>query len=369
MVYLTPFFFIVFFIFIYDFGGKYPVRKPAYILMLIWLVCISGFQFEIGTDTEYYMLEFSDIPPLSQLESSDFLRLNRQPGWIIFFSFCKTISADYSFFKILQALFLNSAFFWFIWKYSKCPFVSLLLYALLSFLPLNFETMRESFAIACFVFSFPFLEKGSYLKYYLGALIALSFHISAIVLFVVPLLKFLRVNYTTTLRLIPLLLIFIVVLTIYPIDTHILDLMFDERLAANASEYLEGQTKMSFPIFYLLIMAFEYIIFLFYVKNGDDNQWLLRLFLFAFILSLFGRSLQIAYRFSRYFCVMDYVCTASMVVFLSKKIAHGSIRTIIVLLIITIFTYSTVSSYFQYNTKIGGKRIDSYYPYKSIFDK
>lgn len=71
-------------IFAYDTEGKKSGRRFAYLVLFVCFVFISGFQDGLGWDTEYYMSEYDNIPTLSKLDNYDFLRLNRQPGWVVF---------------------------------------------------------------------------------------------------------------------------------------------------------------------------------------------------------------------------------------------------------------------------------------------
>lgn len=155
---------------------------------------LSGLRYKIGSDTLSYMHEYSMYPDLSQLYSFHYDNSRYNFLWIVFCSFCKSISESYFFMQFVHAVIINAIYFYFIYTNTKHRFFALLLYYLLGFLYFNTEILRESMAIAIFLLSLRSLNNNKWLKYYLFAYIAFLFHSSALIVFVFPFFKFIKIN-------------------------------------------------------------------------------------------------------------------------------------------------------------------------------
>ena len=78
--------------------------------------------------------------------------------------------------------------------YSKHPFsVILIYYCSFTFIEFNFELMRETIAVAIFLmYGIKYYLSKKWIKYYLIVLLAYSFHPSAMMMFLLPLIRNLK---------------------------------------------------------------------------------------------------------------------------------------------------------------------------------
>lgn len=176
--------------YVYDYRGVRQMRFFWMVIMWLVLVGIAGLRYRLGVDSVAYEYEYPDLPDLSQLEYFKFDQTRYQPLYIVFTAICKSISADFVLFQLAHALVVNTVFFWFFNKFTKHSFTALTLYFLILYFPLNMEVMRESLAVSMFLLAWPMFKQGKWLWYYAFCLVALGFHLSAIITFIFPLFWF-----------------------------------------------------------------------------------------------------------------------------------------------------------------------------------
>lgn len=186
------YFYIVLFMFIalaycYDYKKFTSLRSFWLVVMWITAVCIAAFRYRMGVDSVMYEHEYPEMPTLSQLWDYKFSDSRYQPLYILFTSLCRSISSDFFCFQIVHALYVNTIIFWFYSRYTKHAFVALSLYFLMLYIPFNMEVLRESLAVSTFLLAWPMFKSGKWLWYYAICIVALGFHLSAILTFLLPL--------------------------------------------------------------------------------------------------------------------------------------------------------------------------------------
>jgi hypothetical protein len=174
--------------FFYDVYHQVKGKKLIYLLELVVLILTAGFRYKVGGDTLAYYDYYELIPTLSQLRFSDFVNQMYQPFWYILNSFTKTISEDFYIFQFAHALIINTIMFYVIKKYTKNYFAATLIYYIFLYTYLNFEILREALSIGVFLLSLDLLLNKQYFKYFLMVLVAFGFHLSALVLFIIPII-------------------------------------------------------------------------------------------------------------------------------------------------------------------------------------
>ncbi len=114
-------------------------------------------------------------------------------GYVFYSTFIhRVLGVEYNFFLLLTnvvliALLIKS---FKVNHISKCLLFILYFYAARLYLQYNFILMRQAIAIAIVWYSFHYLmQKGQQKKYYFAVLIAMTFHVSAVVCFMVPYLQ------------------------------------------------------------------------------------------------------------------------------------------------------------------------------------
>lgn len=175
-----------------DILGKKGGEKVWYYCCLLSVVLLAGLRYRVGGDTISYMDEFEQLPTLSDLASFDFFRAYYMPGWYVLNAFFRSIDS-FLCFQLFVALVVNVAFFRFIRRYSARVFITIVAYYVVFFVFYNMEVMREALCVAIFLEAFWLLDrKKNYWAYFLLCALAMTIHISAVIMLIVPLILLMK---------------------------------------------------------------------------------------------------------------------------------------------------------------------------------
>jgi len=156
-----------------EFVGKY---KPLFaFICYAFLIFHDGLRWETGTDWIPYYDAFETLFFNSDNSAAETF----EPGYFAFFYAIRLLSDDYSLYLILHAIVFYTCFFYCIFKISRYPFVSLLLfyYITLPYLGMN----RQFLAMAIYAVGLVQLSEGKKLHFFLAIIVAMLFHKTAIV--------------------------------------------------------------------------------------------------------------------------------------------------------------------------------------------
>lgn len=377
MEYLLALLLIVFGIMRYDFTPHNPNENKYLAVVFLFLAFLSAFQYMVGSDIINYIKEFEYGYNLS---SSDSITGNsfRQPGWVLLVAFCKSVSSDFLLLKLIQAFFVNFAIYRFVLSRESAKFTTVLFYFVFLYLNLNFNILRESFAIAFFLLSYPYLEQHKWGKYYILCFLALMFHLSAIVLFLLPLVMLFPINYKTIIFSLFAVAIMIGVSIRIGLSEIMLrmTLLMDPESAIyeNSMRYLDNDKYSdSFSPIILLFVIVNLLPLLYYTNKRrqiKDNKYfvlMIQISLLYFTLDTLNRIVPIFYRFNQYFMIIYFALLSMFIFDYSKRFKKESIRWLyVVILFIYLFP---AKSYFVVNKQYGYPEIVQYYPYHSVFSK
>ena len=189
-VYIVPLFIILAGIIQCDLYGSQKAVKPIMGMLFLYLTLMIGLRYGLGGDTLNYMGDYQWRVPLGEWRPSIFDQF--QPGYVFLCALGKTISPEFYVFQIIHVLVLNTLLFIFIYKNTRSPFLPFLFVYLTSYIYFTTEILRESLAVMVFLFNYKNLSSGKWIKYFLGVFLSCMFHVSAVVLFAVPFIKWVR---------------------------------------------------------------------------------------------------------------------------------------------------------------------------------
>lgn len=361
-------------VFHYDINGNIYNRMTSYYVLMCWFIFVSAFQYSIGSDTPPYMYEYDRIQWKDINWSNIFSLSNRQFGWLLLLNLCKLISHDYVTMKIIQAVILNLAFFLFFKRRTKAIFTCILFYAIFLYLDFNFNLIRQSFAIAIFLFGYNYYTDKKWLKYYLVVFGAIMFHNTAAILLFLPLLQLIHINNKSFATIFVLFIISSVVTKTFPLTEYILgylskfggsDIEFMGNVYLTSEKY--GQNNITKVISFMTLL---YIIVIYFNYKFDlcrSTADLLVVIAFVFLKDI-NASIPIFARLNFYLMPLFIYLLANFVInFPIYKFT--SFRRSIIVLCIVLFTFSPINDLFQTNTTYYDKNIVQFYPYYTVFDK
>lgn len=206
MVYIIILIYILACIWKFDIRRQNTYKNVFYWLLCVLFILLSGLRYKIGTDTIAYMDSWDVYPTfwdgslsynLNKM-SLFYPEMNRHGiAWKLFVITIKSIYNNFNFLLTFVALIFNLSIFRTIKKYSGYQFLTILIFFLnFKFLEFEFEILRESLAVAVFLFiAFDSFVKKKWIKYYLGCIITILFHYSAIVMFFLPLIRNINLSF------------------------------------------------------------------------------------------------------------------------------------------------------------------------------
>lgn len=200
MIYILILLLLVYCVWYYDVHERSRYKGLFFWGIFAVFFLLSGLRYKIGIDTLMYMSSWGDygdfwdfhwIDDITRFQNSSDKVERFRPGWILYCMFLKGIWDDIAIMHITTALIFNLGAFRVIKKYAEYPFLTLLIfYISFKFLEFEFEIMRESVAVGVYLLiSFDAYMKKKWKIYYLGVLLAYFIHTSAILMFILPLLR------------------------------------------------------------------------------------------------------------------------------------------------------------------------------------
>lgn len=384
MIYLIVFILLSIFTYHFDYCKKQKYKLFSYTFILILLILIAGFRYRLGVDSIRYENNFKWVPTLFDLQLSDFEDSKFDPLYFLLSSFAKTLCSDFWCLQLLQACLVNIVIFRFIRKNTENIFFSVLFYY--SFLYINFmyEVMREACAVSMFLLSWKYFVSNSWLKYYLYCILAFLFHSSAILLFLLPIFKWIGVLKILSCNKKTFLLLLLVLFIGYYIQQNFFDyievIALTERLSDKIEDYVDSDLSgQILNIFGILSTSILYIIYPYIaaiaVKRQKHISFLPMesMVFLCFVFALLSIPISIFYRYNNYFMLYSIIVVANFIyserVYLTKTI-YFKCRSFLfwVLILFPMFFLK----FYGYTASVKGSRYKEYmkyYPYSSIFSK
>lgn len=353
----------------YDFLAKEGGEGIWYQICLWALILLAAFRYRTGGDTLIYHDIFEYYPTISELSDFDFSTAEYNPMWYVYNSIFKSLGDSFFLFQLCQAIFVNIVIFRFLYRYCSHFFLALVVYYLGYYFYFNMEIQREILCICIFLLSYPLLEQKRYLPYYLLSILAISFHVSALVLLFVPLLTVLKKDRFY------LCLILCVCMSLILYKFNLVDLVLSSFFGKNFSivrQYFSFDTPNIIGATITLLIGMPFLI-LFYVRKRCEieNDSLMGALLNAVVLIYcMGAFIPGPTRLANYFMLFGVVFVINTVVDNIDKIRSSQITTLLV--VGALFIYSFNLSYFYLKNKeddLAGTHVyDRYLPYVSVFN-
>lgn len=356
ILYIFPILVILYAIIQYDIANhKNGCENIIWHGLYIYFIILLGLRYGVGGDTINYMNDYIWRQPLSSWKPT--LLDSFQPGYTFLCAIAKSVSDEFYVFQFLHAFLFNSLLFVFISKNSKYRFSSLLAVYILCYIYFTTEILRESLAVMVFLFNYSNFESNRWGRYYVGVLFGCLFHISAIFLVLLPLIKWLKFNKYY-------LLTMIVVIPLMFFLQNILGLITNLTLVGDkVSSYIDDTTH---GILADTLTLFRYsvfpMLFVILIKYGLHRS--LKYENAIAMMTIFGIAAYFSpIIFSRavnYFIIFFAISFSSVIIDLIKtKRARMAVNVVIIL---TSFLFVYGSEYVLYG------RYKRFIPYYSIFN-
>lgn len=256
----------------------------------------------------------------------------------------------------------------FIKKYSPLPVTSLFIFYCTFYLIYPFSILRQSICISIFVlYLIPLLFEKKYFKYFLFSALLALIHSSAAILFILPVVNWIKLEKFHTIFIISL-----VSLCIGLIMNRFLFSYFEIiDFLANKAEYYERTTSIDILALLLRIFIFiPIVILLKYYEKDSIKAMFLKIYTFGFFLYLiFISSSLISSRLNVYMRYFEMILLADSCVYLFKRYGKSVLLNYSYIIFIMIVLYvNNINSFIAQGTYYGSVNFYNY-PYVSIFNK
>lgn len=374
MIYIVTVLVIFLGIIVFDLNDTKNGRDMYYLLVCLWLIIMSSIQYRMGADIPAYMGEYEQYSKnlsWSYLDSY----ASRRPGWVLLNVVCNFFSKDFVLLKTVLSVFVHGIIFLFFKKYTKYIFTSVLIYFLVLYLQLSFNVLRASVAIALFLFAFKFIIEKKWVPYLIVTVVALMFHESALVFFVLPF--FARINVKPqNIRLYIFLVVGVTLITFFLPNlsgqfASLVSLVGNSVLSDRVGTYVDGDmyTEFHFTIFGFIENFMYVAIYLFFfwyaVKYDLIRKEFRGLYVFFLLINIFNGLFPALYRFNQFVQPSYVIIAADVIIHMCKRLRSLRVVPLIGAFIVLAFVHLHVlfipSSY-------GELPIIQYYPYYTVFE-
>jgi hypothetical protein len=283
----------------------------------------------------------------------------------------KMFSSSFYLVQVLHAIFINTVILSFLKKSTKFYFSAVLIYFVILYPNLNFEVLRESIAISIFLLSIPFYQKKSWKQYYALGIVALLFHESSVIVFLLPLVRNIKINKIIVISfLISIPIVFLLATTLK--DQIAALSLFSEDIANKTTYYFNldnsdvgFSASMISNIFISVILP----LWMLYISlKNRTNTYYDGIVLIALFLYLISLAIPIFYRFNNYLLLFTLLTFVRLFDFISIRPANGKVRNMVYMICVLSFLIVKSRIYFTENEN-GSPNYVKYFPYYSIFDE
>lgn len=293
-------------------------------------------------------LEFDDI--LSRLNIFGTANLiypyNYESGYAVFNWFLSHIGLNFHGFLVACAIINTVSISWFIYRYSKKPWLSFVIFSTFGFFAYDFGIIRQSLALSMVLLSYIQLDKKKRFASIISFLVALNFHRTSII--ALPLLLIHFASIITKKRFLILLILsaLVIIFSSFIYNNIIVNIMS----YMGKSGHIGHDATMNNMLLLLYFIAILVIIFYNFSRIKDKvNSVACYALAFAIYFSIFGLYNDVLARALQYFSVF-------LVIIIPETLDQYKDQKIIILIETGI--YLLLAGLMYYN--ISGSAIDPY---------
>ena len=148
---------------------------------------------EVGRDTALFLDVFQKLHGRGFIDTMVFSSWV-EPGFRLLCFLISRFTANGQWIIAITALLINGSVSLFIYRHAKNIYLAFYLYLAMMLYPFYLNIMRQALAIAILLFAWDFLKRRCYWRYILVVFLAASFHLSALLFLLCPILTLIPVH-------------------------------------------------------------------------------------------------------------------------------------------------------------------------------
>lgn len=352
------------------------VNKKIYCaLICLVLTLLAGLRYGVGGDTFAYMEDFvrwyrDQLPHLSNAIVHQFEHVGYMPLWTMTNIVLREWTDSFYVVQILEAAVVNGAIFYVVYKHCDSPGWFTFYYLVTgTFFLLCTEVMREGVAVALALVAIEQYMAGRKIAYWLWVLLAIGFHLSAIVMLIFPFVnvRLTRRNYLIT---------YAVAFGIWAMSSvllTVLSMLEGSGLLGGLATKISQHTGAGFNFFGFVRFSLMYLglpLLAIYFNqqrdvSQDEQQYRHRMTSLVIVVSLVIASLGGFNRFNSYLLVFVLMTISEQTYHLFHEARHMIVRLPVILMFAVLYV---MNAYFIYWPKHEFYQYEFYFPYTMIWD-
>lgn len=373
MIYQIAFIMLLIFIVRYDINGKTRYRNECYFVMLVIFILIAGLRYRLGVDTTRYITRFYyETPELQNITWSD-LEFGTDPFYTLLNSVVLTFGGKFYVVQLLHATFVNTLIFKYIKKHTDAIFISIFIYFIWQYAMINMEEMRAGMSLAVCLFANDYMLNKKWVKGILLYVIGCFFHVSTILVMLMPLLFSLRLN-KIGISVMAIALVLGFTLQSYISDYVTLIEIQDtvDRKAekyANSEKFMENNKNIIGYLVTMIMYGYS-VVSLWCIKTAKIDSRLKRLeplMMIYLIFTMLNTGLFLAYRFQRFYVIYNIMFVSEFMAYLFRWNPNSRLRRNVIYVKALAIMFPLF--FLIAKTRLDNKNWVRYHPYSSIYDQ
>lgn len=181
---------IIFCIICFDLLGLFRKSyNKSFNILYVFTAIITAFRYGTGMDTANYMMAYSYMPTIRNVNAITFLLFRFQPLYTLTNCLCKSITDDFTLMQILHVIVYYIPLYLLLKKLDLRKFYIFLIFFCYPYFVSGQSAIREGFALGFCFYALLYYFKNKWIPYYLLVTIGVGFHSGAILFYALPLIK------------------------------------------------------------------------------------------------------------------------------------------------------------------------------------
>lgn len=299
-------------------------------IFLILIIGLRNVSMGQGDTEKVYKVIFDYFTKFSWKETFEYIsKQDIEYGFYFLMKLFTMFSRDFHLFLFIISIPYIVTISSLIYKYSKAPVLSYMLFISLNYFSISFTLLRHVLAIAFLIIAFLALIKNRKLKFVLFVMLATLFHKTAIIFIITPI--FYKIKFNSK----QIFVLFMTLIILYFFGNNILDIVFSILGNGRYAHYRDvAGDNIGFFAINLLLLIFSLLYKKKYAAdNSDECKALLNFQFLTVCMAAFIPFIGEAFRISTYFGIFSIILIPNCL----ANENNSKIKTIFYLLII-IFT-------------------------------
>lgn len=294
---------------------------------ILGIVLIQGLRADtVGIDLTAYLPAYENVKKINIF--SDELK-NFERGYIIFSGIFSKLNVNKQIYLTIVSFLSITPIYLMIYKNSKNPLVSILIFILFVFYIFTFSSLRQSLALGMTCFSLKYIKEKKIVKFCLIVLLASTFHLSALVFLLAYPMYYSKLDSKY--------LFFI-------IFAFIICLLFRNQIFVFLSKLYKGEEiNIEETNAYMTLIVFAGIVILSYIfdsKKDGKTSSIRNLIVIATFLQIFSSVSNVAMRAGMYYSIYITILIPNLI----EEQRDKKIKYVAYPIVIMIFSYTFIKN-------------------------